>query len=96
MTDLLLQPTANRALYEVIANKQVVGRIAMFGSLRNKPWGMDRLSGGPGAGVRLRGVARRRHEGVHPLLASVQLCSMTRARLRSVILSMGQRFTAAR
>ena len=39
MTDLLLQPTANGALYEVIANKQVVGRIAMFGSLRNKPWG---------------------------------------------------------
>jgi hypothetical protein len=39
VTDLLLQPTSNRALYEVIANKQVVGRIAMFGSLRNKPWG---------------------------------------------------------
>jgi hypothetical protein len=39
VTELLLQPTGNPSLYEVIANKQVVGRIALFRSLRNRPWG---------------------------------------------------------
>ena len=39
MTDLLLRPTGNPSLYEVIANKQIVGRIALFRSLRNRPRG---------------------------------------------------------
>ena len=29
MTDLLLQPTGNPSLYEVIANEHIVGRIAL-------------------------------------------------------------------
>ena len=39
MTNLLLQSTRNSTLYEVVANKQIVGRIALFRSLRNRPWG---------------------------------------------------------
>ena len=40
MTDLLLQPTGNPSQYEVIADEQIVGRIALFSALRDrsKPW----------------------------------------------------------
>ena len=41
MTDLLLQPTAgNPSQYEVIADEQIVGRIALFSALRDRsrPW----------------------------------------------------------
>ena len=40
-SNLLLQPTGNPLLYEVIANEHNVGRIALFNSLqdRSKPWG---------------------------------------------------------
>ena len=40
MTDLLLQPTGNPTQYEVIADGQIVGRIALFSSLRDhsRPW----------------------------------------------------------
>ena len=40
MTDLLLQPTGNPSQYEVIADEQIVGRIALFRALRDrsKPW----------------------------------------------------------
>ena len=40
MTDLLLQPTGSPTQYEVIADAQIVGRIALFSALRdrNKPW----------------------------------------------------------
>lgn len=39
MTNLLLQPTGSTQ-YEVIADGQIVGRIALFYALRNrsKPW----------------------------------------------------------
>ena len=63
MTDILLQPTGNPSLYEVIANEHIVGRIALFSALRDrsKPWKVAN-------GVWLRGVARRRHAGIRPLL----------------------------
>ena len=40
MTDLLLQPTRNPSQYEVIADEQIVGRIALFRALRDhrNPW----------------------------------------------------------
>ena len=40
MTDLLLQPTGNPSQYEVIADEQIVGRIALYSALRGhrKPW----------------------------------------------------------
>jgi hypothetical protein len=40
VTDLLLQPTGNPNQYEVIADAQIVGRIALFSALRDhsKPW----------------------------------------------------------
>ena len=40
MTDLLLQPTGNPSQYEVIADEQIVGRIALFSALRDRsePW----------------------------------------------------------
>jgi hypothetical protein len=40
VTDLLLQPTGNPSQYEVIADEQIVGRIALFSALRDrsKPW----------------------------------------------------------
>jgi hypothetical protein len=40
MTDLLLQPTGNPTQYEVIADGQIVGRIALFSALRGhrRPW----------------------------------------------------------
>jgi hypothetical protein len=40
MTDLLLQPSGNPTQYEVIADGQIVGRIALFSSLRDhsRPW----------------------------------------------------------
>ena len=40
MTDLLLQPTGNPTRYEVIADGQIVGRIALLSSLRDhsRPW----------------------------------------------------------
>ena len=36
MTDLLLQPTGNPSQYEVIADEQIVGRIALFSALRDR------------------------------------------------------------
>ena len=40
MNDLLLQQTGNPTQYEVIADGQIVGRIALFSSLRDhtRPW----------------------------------------------------------
>jgi hypothetical protein len=40
MTDLLLQPTGNPSQYEVIADGQTIGRIALFSALRDhrRPW----------------------------------------------------------
>jgi hypothetical protein len=40
VTDLLLQPTGNPSQYEVIADEQIVGRIALFIALRDRsePW----------------------------------------------------------
>jgi hypothetical protein len=40
MNDLLLQQTGNPTQYEVIADGQIVGRIALFSALRNqsRPW----------------------------------------------------------
>jgi hypothetical protein len=40
MTDLLLGPTGNATQYEVIADGQIVGRIALFSALRghSRPW----------------------------------------------------------
>jgi hypothetical protein len=40
MTDLLLQPTGNPTQYEVMADGQIVGRIALFSALRDhsRPW----------------------------------------------------------
>ena len=48
MTDLLLQPTGNPSLYEIIANEHIVGRIALFSSLRDhsRPWGWIAFKGG--------------------------------------------------
>jgi hypothetical protein len=41
MADLILQPTGNPTLFEVIANDRIVGRIVRFSTGRNrsKPWG---------------------------------------------------------
>jgi hypothetical protein len=92
--DLLLQPTANRALYEVIANKQVVGRIALFRTVQNRPWGW--IAFRPGKEP-VYGFEASREDAMQALTrCSVQLCSMTRARLRSVILAPGHLRTAAR
>ena len=45
MTDLLLQPTGNPTQYEVIADGEIVGRIALFSSLRDHSrswvWSID-------------------------------------------------------
>jgi hypothetical protein len=40
MADLILQLTGNPALFEVIANGRIVGRIGMFSAHRNRstPW----------------------------------------------------------
>jgi hypothetical protein len=40
MADLLLQPTRNPILFEVIAHGRIVGRVAMFAAHRNRstPW----------------------------------------------------------
>jgi hypothetical protein len=40
MADLILQPTRNPILFEVIAHGRIVGRVAMFAAHRNRstPW----------------------------------------------------------
>ena len=80
MTDLLLRPTGNPSLYEVIANKQIVGRIALFRSLRNPPrgWIAFRAVGSQRTASRRRARPPcRRSPGI-----GLSPAGMTRARFR--------------
>jgi hypothetical protein len=43
MTNLILQPTVDRAQFEVVANGRIVGRVTMFksGRRRSRPFMVD-------------------------------------------------------